>query len=374
MINQQLLNVVLMAYKSHFLARWESEKFKWEAIQHFQTHWDINAPDFAEMFALATKKTNTLLTSMNYFPRRMIYRYAQHDAAMVRDMFQNLFDESRDVIERVAQFTTRANELQNTRFDPSRQSYQNINSISTYLWLMYPNKYYIYKHSEYLAVAKTLESTFVPKAGDYNRNLAEGFALYNELATRLAQDIEIKTMVTQVLTATCYPDTQLRTLTIDFGYFISQNIEPVTPLPLPAPIATNPDTFKFALEKHLEEFIIKNWSHTALGRDYSIYIDGETDGQQYQTDTGPIDILAISKDKKKLLVIELKKGRGSDAAVGQILRYMSFIKETLAQPGQEVYGAIITFEEDKNIRRALSMIQNVKYYRYQLHFDLAEQF
>ena len=53
---------------------------------------------------------------------------------------------------------------------------------------------------------------------------------------------------------------------------------------------------------------------------------------------------------------------------------MSFIKETLAQPGQEVYGAIIAFEEDKNIRRALSMIQNVKYYRYQLHFDLAEQF
>ena len=30
-------------------------------------------------------------------------------------------------------------------------------------------------------------------------------------------------------------------------------------------------------------------------------------GRQYPNDTGPIDILAISKDKKELLVVELKK-------------------------------------------------------------------
>ena len=30
-------------------------------------------------------------------------------------------------------------------------------------------------------------------------------------------------------------------------------------------------------------------------------------GRQYQTDTGTMDILAISKDKRTLLVVELKK-------------------------------------------------------------------
>lgn len=79
----------------------------------------------------------------------------------------------------------------------------------------------------------------------------------------------------------------------------------------------------FALEKHLEEFLVQNWHQTELGIKYNIYEEeGELVGQQYPTDTGPIDILAISKDKTELLVVELKKGRASDAVIGQIQRYM----------------------------------------------------
>lgn len=72
------------------------------------------------------------------------------------------------------------------------------------------------------------------------------------------------------------------------------------------------------MEMHLEEFLAKNWSHTELGKDYDIFEeDGECVGQQYETDTGPIDILAIGKDKKTLLVVELKKGRASDAVLAR---------------------------------------------------------
>ena len=54
---------------------------------------------------------------------------------------------------------------------------------------------------------------------------------------------------------------------------------------------------------------MQNWKSTELGKHYNIYEeDGEIVGQQYPSDTGPIDILAISsKDKKELLVVELKK-------------------------------------------------------------------
>ena len=44
-----------------------------------------------------------------------------------------------------------------------------------------------------------------------------------------------------------------------------------------------------------------------------------------------MDILAISKDKSELLVIELKKGRASDVVVGQIQRYMGFAQYELAE-------------------------------------------
>lgn len=73
----------------------------------------------------------------------------------------------------------------------------------------------------------------------------------------------------------------------------------------PAVIATSDvieDPSTFALEKHLEDFLVTNWAQTELGRAFDIYYEeGELIGQQYPSDTGPIDILAISKDRKPYL-------------------------------------------------------------------------
>lgn len=137
--------------------------------------------------------------------------------------------------------------------------------------------------------------------------------------------------------------------------------------------ATVEDPASFALEEHLEAFLVQNWAQTELGKQYDIYEeDGERVGQQYLTDTGPLDILAISKDRKRLLVVELKKGRASDAVVGQTLRYMSFVQEELAEQGQTVLGVIIAHEDDSKIRRALMMTPNISFYKYQVSFKLAK--
>ncbi|MCH7381218.1 MULTISPECIES: endonuclease NucS domain-containing protein [Acinetobacter] len=131
------------------------------------------------------------------------------------------------------------------------------------------------------------------------------------------------------------------------------------------------DPTAFALEKHLEHFLVENWSKTELGATYDIYTEeGQLVGQQYPSDTGPIDILAISKDKKTLLVVELKRGRASDRVVGQIQRYMGYVKDELAEADQQVKGVIIALEDDLKIRRALSVAQNIEFYRYQLGFKL----
>jgi restriction system protein len=141
-----------------------------------------------------------------------------------------------------------------------------------------------------------------------------------------------------------------------------------TAVPLDASIE---DAASFMMEKHLESFLVENWSHTELGKAYDIYEeDGELVGQQYQTDTGPIDVLAISKDRKRLLVVELKKGRASDAVVGQVARYMGFVKEELAEEDQTVEGVIIALDEDQRVRRALLVFPGVRFYRYQISFKL----
>ena len=51
----------------------------------------------------------------------------------------------------------------------------------------------------------------------------------------------------------------------------------------------------------------------------------------FPNDTGSIDLLTVSKDKQELLVVKLKQGCFSDAMVGQIQRYMAYVKEDVAE-------------------------------------------
>jgi restriction system protein len=158
----------------------------------------------------------------------------------------------------------------------------------------------------------------------------------------------------------------------------SEEIEGLISGSRPASIITTDETIEdpsiFALEKHLEDFLVQNWHYTELGKHYDIYEeDGEIVGQQYPSDTGPIDILAISKDKEEILVVELKKGRVSDVVVGQIQRYMGYVQEELAENNQKVKGVIIAFEDDIKIHRALSVAPNIDFYTYKISFKLEKK-
>lgn len=224
MIDLEKLKVVLVDYKKDFVSYWwEKERYKWEAVKYFQDHWDINAPNFEEMFIKATDRTYNLLTSMTNFPRLMIQGFARADSEATRAMFINLFDETKDFAERVEKFESDSEALR-AKYDDGnwKQHYQNLNSISTYLWLRYPHKYYIYKYSVCRAVAKELGSDFVPKKGTSTVNLLGGFNLYNEICKQLSADEELVQLFQSMLTDSCYPDKALKTLTIDVGFYISQ--------------------------------------------------------------------------------------------------------------------------------------------------------
>ncbi len=131
------------------------------------------------------------------------------------------------------------------------------------------------------------------------------------------------------------------------------------------------DEVVFALESQLKEFLVANWINTDLGKKYDIFEDeGQTVGIEYPTDTGRMDILAIRKDGKELLVVELKRGRVSDVVVGQVQRYMGYVTEVLADKDQSVRGAIIGLEDDLNLRRALVVTRNIEFFRYEIKFKL----
>jgi hypothetical protein len=126
----------------------------------------------------------------------------------------------------------------------------------------------------------------------------------------------------------------------------------------------------FALEAHLEEFIEHNWSKITWGTRLKLYEAGEQKGRQFPAGTWSIDFLAIDQETNDLVVIELKRGQTSDATIGQLLRYMSWVKENVAAPRQGVRGIIIASSIDDALRYAAKGLLNVNIKTYTVTFAL----
>lgn len=224
MFDKALLQKVLEQYKRDFvLTQWEDEKYKWEAVKCFQDNWYVEADDFADMLTKSLSKTYNLLASANNFPAKMITEFAQTASEEVRSMFIVLFDERKDVYERIETFKMRSSMLLEQHSDGNRQHYQYENAITTYLWLRYPDKYYIYKYSEVKAVADVLKSGYYFKKGAYADNIRHFYRLYDEICQEIKGDTELVRLLKGKLTDSCYPDPELRTLTLDVSFYISQS-------------------------------------------------------------------------------------------------------------------------------------------------------
>lgn len=152
----------------------------------------------------------------------MIQKFAEIVPEEVRAMYIELFDESKDVYERINSFKLKSSILLERYGNGAAQHYQNENSISTYLWLRYPDKYYIFKLSEVKVVASELESDYRFKKGAYADNIHNFYALYNEICAELQKDDELRNMLAAQVDSTCYADPEMRTLTIDVGFYISR--------------------------------------------------------------------------------------------------------------------------------------------------------
>ena len=118
----------------------------------------------------------------------------------------------------------------------------------------------------------------------------------------------------------------------------------------------------FWMEKQLEDFIVDNWNETDLGKKYDL-ID-----QQYKTDVGIIDILATDKKTKSHVVIELKRNQTNDEVLGQIKKYMGWVK--VHKKDENVIGIVVAKQFDKKFYYAMQMEKDVFPLEYEVDFKL----
>ncbi|MAT38524.1 MAG: hypothetical protein CL946_02845, partial [Ectothiorhodospiraceae bacterium] len=139
--------------------------------------------------------------------------------------------------------------------------------------------------------------------------------------------------------------------------------------------APSSDSPGFGLERHLQYFIRDNWDSISFLNDWVMFDeDGDPDkGFEYPTDIGRIDILAKHRTEPRFLVIELKRLQGTDDTLGQIQRYMGWVKKEVASSDETVEGVIVARESDEKLRYALEVSQSIRFIRYEVDFRLLEE-
>lgn len=227
MFDINILNECLEKYKSVFVERWggnaDGEGYKWRMINSFKSNWNIYAENLPEMLNLSLKETGNILDSNKNYPRRMIIRFAEAEPDTVRKMFIDLYDESVDVNERIAKFISEAQMLCNTYY-PGKQHYQRPTAISVYLWLNNPEKYTLYKYTEFKRTCDYLKNDFIPKKGDLNNNYNENNKLISEISEVIKKDSDLINKLRSVLDNKCYPDPNYLTLGQDVLIFIAREM------------------------------------------------------------------------------------------------------------------------------------------------------
>jgi len=120
---------------------------------------------------------------------------------------------------------------------------------------------------------------------------------------------------------------------------------------------------EFAYERDLQHFLSKNLS--LIKSDLRLYEEEGITGIEFPVGNRFIDILALDKDNN-YVVIELKVSRGYDRVVGQILRYMGWIRKNQTESGQHVRGIIVAREISDDLLLACSTVDSIDLYEYQL--------
>ena len=125
---------------------------------------------------------------------------------------------------------------------------------------------------------------------------------------------------------------------------------------------------KFAFERDLQNYLVQNLGLLEPGLNLYEDEDSQFTGVEFPAGQRYIDILAVGTDGA-YVVIETKVSRAYDRVVGQILRYMGWIKENLAGEAS-VRGIIVASEISEDLILATSSVENIRLVEYEISFSL----
>ncbi len=224
-VNEKI-RMVIEKYKTEFAETDSKERYKWEGIGWYKSHWNIDAPDFAAMAELAFRKMANLLTSGMYYPYKMLVEYAQAEPEAVRELFRMLYNEELPLAQRYTAFREgfenyiKQRRKQETDQNRTLQHFQDLRAVMVYLTCEYPETYYLFKSRVFAAFRdrigyveeKPKQKSVVWKVESYTR-------MCRLILEEIQKDPELMEMSRSRLDDDCYQDEAYHLLTADIVFF-----------------------------------------------------------------------------------------------------------------------------------------------------------
>lgn len=232
MIDRKKFDELVKKYQNYFTnhkgengeSYWEEEEFKWRGIKTFQDNWDLDTQNLSDMIKRSLYGVSHMMVSQARFPEGMIEDFAEREPDTVRAMFKDLFDESKDIVERFHSFKQKSADLLERVGNGAKNHFQDERTIALYLWLRYPDKYYVYQYTQARNLSIALGSDHRIIKGRLDSNIREWLALYNEVTELMKQKPVVRNWETQGMTAVHYPDPEYRMLATDLAYCYTERI------------------------------------------------------------------------------------------------------------------------------------------------------
>jgi RecB family endonuclease NucS len=398
MINQEKIKEWVRTYLKHIqevsvdVHVSKEEGYKFASIDNFQKYFNLEDPDLLGMLEKSIINNN-LVVGAQYWPRKMLLLYAQDYPEETRSALRNLFDESKEIYTRITEtdkIFSHINEIRSAKLEATANTYIGLRFLSLLLGFRFPNKYNALKPSEWKFFTRFIDPDFLipihTTAGEQYR-FYEPYIEALRIYIKDREEIQsIKKLITKGLS---FDDSESHWMTQDIIYVTArvlaeerseqktetvaatqENDEEASSIEDIISTEEN-DTGFMPLEKHLEEYIMKNWDIVDFGEKLSLYREDDgTPGQQYMTDVGIIDILA--KDAQgNFVVIELKRAESKYHVLGQVLNYMTWVQKNLALNNEKVRGMIVVGKADNTLKSAIEQVSDkviLKEYRIKMTF------
>jgi len=176
-MNLQKLQLSITSFKKYLASEKAVEElYKWESLFHFQNNWDMDHPDFGEMYdkSLQNSKTKRLWKSENYTPKKMMQTLINMNPDFLQHIFKDLFREEGNVADRIDRFIYYCDDLlaeykKENPLSIENNHYQDYQMIAMYLTFRYPAQYTFYDFPSFQQGMHQLGSKNIPTTNDIDR-------------------------------------------------------------------------------------------------------------------------------------------------------------------------------------------------------------